>query len=84
VRPRTGGGGHVVPRVDDLHDPPARAVHRRHHEYHRLGGEIEVGQRVERVDVHADDLDVLRVLKLAMMIELIERRARLPASRRWS
>src|SRR5262245_6987277 len=31
------------------------AVHRRHDEYDRLGGQVEVRHRVERVHVHPDD-----------------------------
>ena len=66
---------YIVPRVDNLHDPPALALHRRHHQHDRLGGEVEVGQRIERVHIHPDDFVVRGIWKFAVVIELIERRA---------
>ena len=51
--------------------PPALGLHRRHHQYDRLGGEVEVGQRIERVNIHPDDLVVRSIWKFAVVIELI-------------
>jgi len=75
VRARARCGRHVVPAVDDLHDPPALGVHRRHHEHDRLSAQVELRQRVERVHVHPDDLVVFGIGKVAVVIELIDRRA---------
>ena len=74
VRPRAGRGRHVIPRVDDLHDPPPFALDRRHDQHDRLGGDVDVGERVQGVDVHPDDLVVLGVGELAVVVELVERR----------
>ena len=73
VRARAGRGRHVVPPVDDLHDPPTVALHRRHDQHDRLGAEIDIGQRIQRVHVHPDDLVVLGVGELAVIVELVER-----------
>ena len=75
----------VVPGIDDLHQPPALAFHRRYRQHHRLDAQVEVCQRIQRIHVHADDLVVRRVGKLAVVVELVERaRAPLPAWPRWS
>ena len=72
VRTGSGRGRHVVPRVDDLHDPPALA---------RIGGTTStigsaarstLRQRIQRVHVHPDDLVVLGIGEFAVVVELVE------------
>ena len=74
----------VVPRVDDLHHPEP-LPHLRHRKDHRLLREIQVRQRVERIDVEADDGPVRCVGKLAIVDELVDRRvgSRRPWTRAW-
>ena len=63
---------HVVPRVDDLHHPEP-LPHVRHRQDHRFLRQIQVRQRVERIDVEADHGPVRRVGKLPIVNELVDR-----------
>ena len=67
-----GRSRHVVPRVDDLHDPPAIARHWRNDQHDRLGGQVDIRERIERVHVHANDLVVLGIREFTVLVELVE------------
>ena len=68
-----GACGNVVPGVDELHDPEAVA-HLGNGQHHRPLRKIELRERVERIDVEADDGLVRRVGELAVVGELVDRR----------
>ena len=64
---------HVVPGVDELHEPEAVA-HLGNGQDDGALRQVEGGERVERIDVEADDRLVRGVGKLAVVRELIDRR----------
>ena len=63
---------HVVPRVDDLHHPEP-VPHVRHRKGQRFLRQIQLRQRVQRVDVEADHGPVRCVGKRPIVNELVDR-----------